>query len=588
MVGGTARSELSSVLMDRAMKTPGMSAVTFVSDPGDVSGSLERTYAELDIHARRIASWLRERFPPGDRALLLYSPGIEFATAFFACLYAGLVAVPCPKPGRYQHERRRLAGIAGDAGVSMVLTGEADLPVIGKWLEEEGISGITCHATDTGAGDPEAWSMPETTSETLALLQYTSGSTGEPKGVMVTHGNLLTNVDSVIGALGLDSSHRFGGWIPLYHDMGLIGLMLPGVLRGTGYVQMDPMTFLRRPQHWLRMMDVFDVNATASPDFGYELCHRRVTDDQLATLDLSRILAAVNGSEPVRAGTLTRFCDRFGAAGFRPESLVPMYGLAEATLLATGYSGRPPRVTAVDVPALEQQVVRHAGPGTPSRDLVGCGGPNGLDVVIVDPGTGEVLPAGGVGEIWLRGPSVTTGYWGKDEATESVFHARTADGQGPFLRTGDLGGTLDGDLFVTGRRKDTLVLHGRNLHPQDIEHELRASHEELGGLHGAVFTVGGTDGITEDETVVLVHEIRGHWGEERMREVAAAMKLGVAKEFGVPVGGVVLVRPGAVRRTTSGKVQRSTMRELYVAGELVPLLKSEDPLLASALAGSGR
>nr|WP_307835270.1 fatty acyl-AMP ligase [Streptomyces adelaidensis] len=545
-----------------------------------------RNNAELDLHSRRIASWLREYFSPGDRALLLYSPGIEFPTAFSACVYAGLIAVPAPLPGRYRHERRRLAAIARDAGVRVILTQRGDLPDVEKWVAEEGIVGAVCHPTDAGDGDPDAWTAPEVSPETLALLQYTSGSTGDPKGVMVSHGNLTANVERMVHTFGNDSTTRYGGWIPLYHDMGLIGLMLPGILSGNGYVQMDPMSFLRRPYHWLRMLDACDIGFTAAPDFGYEMCVRRVIDEQLATLDLSRLKAA-DGSEPVRADVVAAFTERFAAAGFRPEGLIPVYGLAEATLLVSGTSGRPPLRTAIDAPALEKQELRPATGTEPSRLLTGCGAPTGSDVRIVDPDTGDALPDGRIGEIWAGGPCVAAGYWENEDATDAMFRARTADGQGPFLRTGDL---LDGDLYITGRRKDVLVLHGRNLHPSDIEYELRAQHEELAGLHGAVLMVGDgeSDGVDVAPAIVAIHEIRAHWGAERLGQIAVDMKQTVAREFGVPVAAVALVRPGGVRRTTSGKVQRSAMRALYLAGELDTLHLGEDPRLTEALHGHRR
>ncbi|MFJ5102189.1 fatty acyl-AMP ligase [Streptomyces sp. NPDC088554] len=573
--------EFLTTLRERAAKNPDRPAVTFVSDFTENVSEI-RSRGELDLCARRIASWLQERFCAGDRALLLYSPGLEFATAFTACVYAGAVAVPAPLPGRYRHERRRLATIVRDAGVRAVLTQRSDLPEVEKWLAEEGITDVLCHATDSGEGDPAAWTEPAVTPDTLALLQYTSGSTGSPKGVMVSHGNLVVNVERIVTSLGLHEP-RCGGWIPLYHDMGLIGLMLPGLINGDGYVQMDPMSFLRRPYHWLRMLDTYQVDFTAAPDFSYEMCVARVTDEQLATLDLSR-LTAVDGAEPVRAATVTAFGERFAPAGFRPGALVPMYGLAEGTLMASGSGGRPPLRTPFDTAALEAGELRPAGEG-PARTLTGCGAATGSDVLIVDPGTGSALPDGRIGEIWLSGPCVAQGYWGNPEATAATFGARTAEGGGPHLRTGDLGGFLDGDLYVTGRRKDVLVLHGRNIYPHDVEAELREQHEELAGLHGAVFMVGDGDGIDIGPAVVLIHEIRAHWGAERLREIAVAMKQTVAREFGVPVAAVALVRPGAVRRTTSGKVQRSAMRALHLDGTLDPLHLNEDPLLTAALTG---
>lgn len=569
MVNGT----LTSVLESRVERDPTADSLIYMSDLGEYR---RKSYVKLGRSARAVAAWLQEHCAQGDRVLLLHPAGLEFASAFFGSCYAGTIAVPAPVPGRYRHERRRLTGIARNAGVRVVLTDRASLAQVEKWLAEAGLPGVLCRATDDETGDPEAWRLPETSPDDIALLQYTSGSTSEPKGVMVSHRNLLSNVDSIMATAGADAGYRSGAWIPHYHDMGLIGLLLTGVLRGRGFAHMSPMAFLRRPYHWLRMMQELDVNMTAAPDFGYDLCVRRVTDEQLAELDLSGLRAAVNGSEPIRSANVTRFCERFAAAGFRAEALLPMYGLAEATLMVTGTSGRPPLRRSFDVTAMEGGSLVADVSG---RELVGCGGPNEFDVAIVDPRTRESLPEGRIGEIWLRGVSVAAGYWGNPDATATTFHARTSGGDGPYLRTGDLGGLHDGDLYVTGRLKDTLVLHGRNLHPHDIEDVVREQHEELQGLHGAVFTVPGAH---DEEQLVVVHEIRTTWGEQRLAEVAASMKQTVTREFGVAVGSVVLVRPSAVRRTTSGKIQRSAMRDLYLADELEPVLRSEDTQLTAA------
>lgn len=574
MVNGT----LTSVLRSRVEYDSTADALIYMSDLGDFR---RKNYVNVDRTARAVAAWLQEHCAQGDRVLLLHPAGLEFGSAFFGSCYAGTIAVPAPVPGRYRHERRRLTGIARNAGVRVVLTDRASLAEVEKWVAEAGLPGVVCRATDDEMGDPGAWRLPEISPDDIALLQYTSGSTSEPKGVMVSHRNLLSNVDAIMAAAGVDSGCRSGGWIPHYHDMGLIGLLLTGVLRGRGFAHMSPTAFLRRPHHWLRMMQDLDVNMTAAPDFGYDLCTRRVTDEQLAELDLSGLRAAVNGSEPIRSAGVTRFCERFAAAGFRAEALLPMYGLAEATLMVTGTSGRPPLRRSFDVTALEGGSLVE-GPG---RELVGCGGPNGFDVAIVEPRTREALPSGRIGEIWLRGVSVAGGYWGNPEVTAATFGARTSDGDGPFLRTGDLGGLHDGDLYVTGRLKDTLVLHGRNLHPHDIEDVVREQHDELHGLHGAVFTVPGAH---DEEQLVVVHEIRTTWGEQRLAEVAASMKQTVVREFGVAAGSVVLVRPAAVRRTTSGKIQRSAMRALYLAGELEPVLCSEDAQLTAARAAVAR
>lgn len=579
-----SRSDVLSAFEQRLQSDADLMAFTFASHPDSAKDSDRVSYRQLDSRARRTAAWLEERTRPGDRVLLLHAPGVEFAASFFACLRAGVIAVPCSLPGRFRHERARLVGIARDSGAAAVLTDRRSRPDVEKWAADAGVAAVISPPTETLRGEPER-DRPRVpvTPDTVAFLQYTSGSTGAPKGVMVTHGNVTVNTMSVRRAFGSTPGTRYGGWIPLHHDMGLIGLMLTGVLRGRGYVQMDPMAFLRRPHLWLRMLEAFDVNGTAAPDFGYELCLRRVTDEQLTGLDLSHVTQLANGSEPVRASTMERFCERFAPYGVRRRAMQPTYGLAEATLVVSGTAERAERTVAMDAVALERGALRRRASGAPARVLASCGRPVDCRVRIVDPGTHERLPAGRVGEIWLSGPGVTAGYWHAPEATRAVFHARTSEGDGPYLRTGDLGGVLDGDLFVTGRRKDVLVIHGRSLHPQDIEDELRVQHEELHGLRGAVLLVGGDDDTGLDPTLVVVHEIRGHWGERHRSDTATAMKHTIAREFGAPVGAVALVRPGGVRRTTSGKTQRAAMRALYLAGALDTLTLSEDPRLGEAL-----
>ncbi|HET9381763.1 MAG TPA: fatty acyl-AMP ligase [Streptomyces sp.] len=571
------------LLRRHAAERPGRTALTFVHDPGAPDGARTLDYAALDTEARRVASWLQERCAPGDRVMLLHPPGLPFATAFLGCLYAGVVAVPSPMPGQFQHQQRRVTGIAADAGVRVALTDTGQLAEARAWAGTEGL-GIDVTASDTdGFGDAGQWREPPATARDLVLLQYTSGSTGDPKGVMVDHGNLLHNADSLRGALGLTEDTNFGGWIPLYHDMGLMGQLLPGLFLGSHCALMSPMAFLKRPHQWLALIDDYDLGYSAAPNFAYELCLRRVTDAQREKLDLSRWRFAANGSEPIQASTLRDFAARFAPAGFRAEALAPCYGMAEATVYVSGRAGRPPRVERVDPGALEKHVLEPATPAGPVRELVGCGDAPDFDVRIVDPADHRVLPDGSTGEIWLRGPSVATGYWGRPDATDATFRARTADGDGPYLRTGDLGALLDGELYVTGRSKDLLIVHGRNLYPHDIEHELRLTHAPLATLAGTAFTVP-----VPHEEIVVLHEVRGRFTEEQYRELAVEMRATVSREFGVRPAGLVLLRPGAVRKTTSGKVQRSEMRGLFLQGALAPLYEDLDPAVRDAVAEAGR
>ncbi|WP_367042224.1 fatty acyl-AMP ligase [Streptomyces sp. Je 1-332] len=560
-----------AILRRHAEERAEQQAAVFVTDPDQEDGARWLTYAELDREARSIATRLREHVAPGDRVVLLYPAGLAFLTAFFGCLYAGAVAVPSSLPGRYRHERYRVKRIADDAGATAILTDTGTRPAVEEWITEEGLGRLPLLATDDGAGPgPDGWEAPHADHDTLAVLQYTSGSTGDPKGVMISHGNLLHNTDNIARRLGLDATTRGGGWIPHFHDMGLMGLMIPPLMLGSATVLMSPSTFLKRPHLWLRMIDRFDVFFSAAPDFAYEVCTRRVTDAHMEGLDLSRLRHAVDGSEPVRAAVLERFHARFAGAGLRAETLAPSYGMAEATLFVSGAVDTPPSARTVSAEQLELNEFRVAAPGEPGREVVNCGPPTGAQVRIVEPDTRRVLPDGGVGEIWLRGDVIGQGYWNRDATNEAEFRATTADGDTGYLRTGDLGALHEGDLYITGRIKDVLNLRGRNLYPQDIEHELRSQQPELGNLVGACFAVPGQGARGGDEVLVVTHEVRGIKDPERLRELASGMRLTVAREFGAPVGAVLLLRPGGVRRTTSGKIQRSAMRELFRSGALEP------------------
>ncbi|AZQ32229.1 fatty acyl-AMP ligase [Streptomyces cyaneochromogenes] len=567
-----------------AFVTDGFMADPFATDPARADAVRWLDYAGLDEGARSVAARLRAAgVVPGDRVVLLHPAGLPFLTAFFGCLYAGAVAVPSSLPGRYRHERHRVRRIVADSGAAVILTDAATHGEVEEWMAEEGLGRVPLLVSDeeTEAGpDPDGWTMPDAGHDTLAVLQYTSGSTGDPKGVMISHGNLLHNSARLIDALGMDDNFPAGGWIPHFHDMGLMGSILPQLMTGSTTFLMSPTTFLKRPHLWLHMIDRFDLKASAAPDFAYDVCSRRVTEAQSEGLDLSRWHYALDGSEPVRAAVLDRFHQRFARHGLRADALAPCYGMAEATLFISGSFRTEPRVVEVAAELLERHEFRPAvtAADEPLRQVVSCGPPLGAEVRVVDPDTLRVLPEGSVGEVWVRGDIVGQGYFDREATNEDEFRATTADGDPGYLRTGDLGALHEGELYITGRIKDVLNLRGRNLYPQDIEHELRAQRPELGNLVGACFAVPG-EGPQGDEVLVVTHEVRGIKEEERLRELAAEMRLTVAREFGAPVGAVLLLRPGGVRRTTSGKIQRSAMRELFRTGELEPTYADYQPSL---------
>jgi acyl-CoA synthetase (AMP-forming)/AMP-acid ligase II len=572
-----------AVFQERVRIRPDDDAVTHVHDPA-AGDAVSWTYAELDRQARRIGAWLQQRFDPLDRVLLLYPTGLGFVAGFFGCLYAGMIAVPAPLPGRYPHERRRVGAILRNAGARAVLTDSANLAAVRDWAAT-GPAGLTLSATDEPqpGPDPATWTQPHLDRDSVLLLQYTSGSTGDPKGVIVSHGNLLSNMVALARAYGVGPDTRYGGWIPLYHDMGLLGQLLPGLLGGRSCVLMNALTFLKRPVSWLTLIDRFDVDFSAAPNFAFDICARRATEADVAGLDLSRWTYASNGSEPIHAASLTAFTERFAPAGFRAEAVSPAYGLAESTVFVSSSNRRRPVLRRIDAQRLERGVVAPADAGEPERTLVSCGPVLDHEVRVVDLAIGEPLPEGRVGEIWLRGPSVSRGYWDNEQATAETFHGSLSPQDGGYLRTGDLGVLLAGELYVTGRVKETIIVHGRNLYPQDIEYELRAQHADLAAV-GAVFTVPvGTGAGTVEDVVVVAHEVQGRPAPERLRELTAAIRQTVAREFGTRVGSVVLLPRGAVRRTTSGKIERSAMRALFRADELRSLLIDDDPRFAGML-----
>lgn len=573
------------VIRERAADHGDLNALTFVRDP--VSGDDDSlSYRRLDERVVALAGWLRATFARGDRLLLLHPPGLEFAVAFLACLYSGMVAVPAPMPDNYRRQADRLGKVVVDAECAGVLTERGALAAVSAWVAEFGPPGLRCWSTDSAElVAPDSWTMPDIGPDTLALLQYTSGSTSEPKGVMVSHRNFLHNADVYHRSLGFARERNIGGWAPHYHDMGLIAQMLPALLFGSTSVLMAPTAFVRRPHSWLAMIDRYDVGVSLAPNFGFELCTKRVTDEQMSTVDLSRWDVAVNGSEPVRESTISAFSERFAPAGFRATALRPCYGMAEATVYISGSTSRSPRVRQVDAARMDAGVMRPAQPGATTRTVVSCGRALGFDVRIVDPVTCEVLSAGRVGEIWLRGESVAQGYWRNERATDEVFRARTADGDAGYLRTGDLGCCDDDEIYVTGRVKEVLVVRGRNLYPQDLEYAVRTVCPELESGSGAAFTVDCGDG-DGDKALVMVHEVKGRPAVDKAAEITVAVRTCLAREFGVAAAGVVLLRPGGVQRTTSGKIQRVAMRELFLAGLLDRVYEDVDDRLRAVRAAT--
>lgn len=584
----TSFRTFTELVLTRTAALGAEDAFIFLRDDTGGSAPEHLTYAGLDREARRIASLLQENRAAGRQVLLLYPSGTDFIKAFTACLYAGAVAVPATLPTEQGQHFARVSGILRDAEVRVVLTDSAQAPEISAWLAAEGMNDVLCLATDdTTLGDAGAYVQPSLNPQDLAFLQYTSGSTSDPKGVMVSHGNLLANEAAIQRSAGTTSESRFGGWLPFYHDMGLIGHILHPLYIGGSAALMSPTSFLRRPYRWLKMIDDYGVTIGGGPNFAFDLCVRRVTDEQLGTLDLSRWTAAANGAEPIRRETVRAFTERFAPTGFRAESFFPCYGMAETTLLVSGTPlGLSPVNRAVDPAALEQGRLGVPAEGGPSRTLVSSGVVHAEDfeVRIVDPETFLEQPQGGVGEIWVKGDSVASGYWKRPLTNEEIFDAHITDAEGNrdgggWLRTGDLGALEDGQLYVTGRLKEIVIFAGRNLYPQDVERAVQSSDGSLGFGSGAVFSVE-----TDREHLIIVQEVRASAVSTDLRAVATGAQSLIGKEFNVSAGNVVLVRPGTIRKTTSGKIQRTLMRKLFLQGALTPLYEVLEPAVREAVA----
>jgi acyl-CoA synthetase (AMP-forming)/AMP-acid ligase II len=545
-------------------------------------------YAGLDLDARALAVWLHDHGAAGERILIQQPNPLRFAVSFLACLYAGAIAIPGPDPGGPRNAERRAVGIVRDAAVSFALTDSDNAGTVSRVLAVAGYPDVACVAIDTVLGlaqapDPDEWNMPDLDADTIALLQYTSGSTGDPRGVAIRHGNLLANQAAIQRALGTGEESVIGGWLPLHHDMGLVGQLLHPLFLGATSVLMSPGAFVRRPARWLRMISEHRITVSAAPNFGYEHCVQRIEDHQLADVDLGCWEVAVNGGEPVRPGTLGAFANRFEPFGLRPNALRPAYGLAESTLLVACTDGRLPAHVDVDRAGLELRKLRRAVPGNPSRTLVGCGPVYGAEVRIVDPEDFEVLPERSLGEIWLRGPSVARSYWARPLESADAFNATTSDGESGFMRTHDLGLIDGGELYIASRLSDLINIAGRNLHPDDLEQAVKRVSVLFGA--GVAFSVE-----SERDHVVVVQEVRqalARAGAD-LASLAASVRERVAEEFEVRAEGVLLVRPGTVRRTTSGKLERWTVRRLFLTGRLDPLHELVEPEVRRLVRTPGR
>ncbi|WP_304528606.1 AMP-binding protein, partial [Mycobacterium sp. E342] len=570
-------------LQQRAIPYAGKVAFAFSRD-GEEADLSRLTYDELDARARRIAAGLQAQGARGERVLVLCPPGLDFIAGLFGCLYAGAIAVPVHPPVR-DHLVARVESIIADARPEFALS-NTEMQARIKARVDGLAKGrpLRWSVTDT-AGDGARWLPPDVDAETVAMVQYTSGSTALPKGVVLSHGNLVHNLEAIRQAW----KSGFGGaatgvfWLPPYHDMGLIGGLLETLYVGGTSFLMPPSAFIKRPMRWLEAMSRHRATITAAPNFAYDMCVELSTPEQRAALDLSNWSTAMCGAEPVRDTTLRGFADAFAPSGFRPAAFYPVYGLAEATLLVSGGSDSPePVIRHIDRAALrERRVVDAAPESTSATTLVGCGRPQGgQQVLIVDPETRRPCGADEVGEIWIAGPSVAHGYWQSPEQTEAAFSAYLADtGAGPFLRTGDLGFYGSGELFVTGRRKDLIIIRGSNHYPEDIELTVQACHPALLRGRGAVFSVAPRPDALEQ--LVVVQEVNNpEAGEAELNAIVDTVRAAITEHHEIQADVVVLLKPMRIPTTSSGKIQRSACRQQFLDGRLEAVTEWRAPLPA--------
>jgi acyl-CoA synthetase (AMP-forming)/AMP-acid ligase II/acyl carrier protein len=566
----SAFQDFGQVLQERARRHPEAIAYRFLQR-GDHSETAY-TYRRLDEEASSIAAKLSATDPFGKPVLLLLPPGLDYIAAFFGCLYAGAIAVPTYPP-RLNRSLGRLERIIEDAQPVACLTNRRILAAAHAGLQQIMTAGIRWVCTEPCEREPaKHFRTPPVGMSTIALLQYTSGSTTEPRGVMVTHGNLLHNSSLIQDCFGHSDQSRFVCWLPPYHDMGLVAGIMQPLFVGCPGILMPPVAFLQHPLRWLQALSREKATETVAPNFAYELCTRRISAADRDGLDLSSLRVAGCGSEPIRAEVIEAFADYFEPCGFRRESFRPCYGLAEATLIVSGEGRAAPPIIGRFNPAEFQRnrVVEWDGSlKSHAHSVVGCGSVcPGVKVVIVDPATGSPSGPEKVGEIWVGGQSVALGYWRRPQETTEVFQAQLPGSpDGWFLRTGDLGFLKDGQLFVAGRRKELIVIRGRNYYPQDIEAAAVRSFPDLNGAPGAAFasSAGGQDRL------VIIQELpRRHtpWSSAELDSVIAAIREGIGEEHDLTADAIVLTEPLAIPKTSSGKIQRRACQHAYVQGNL--------------------
>ena len=530
---------LTDLLFYRHKSTPNRVAYTFL---GTGQEEAHLTYRELFLRSYAVASQLRQQAVVADRAVILHPPGLDYIVSFFGCVLAGIIAVPCYPP-RFGRGEDRLLSVIHSAMPKVLMAPSIYADELQSLSHD---SGVQVLLTDTVNTINEPNYSSSVTADSVAFLQFTSGSTGQPKGVQVTHANIMTNSQVIRDSFQNNEESVGVIWLPPYHDMGLIGGIFQPLFTGFKVVLMSPFSFIQRPLRWLEAISKYRGTCSGGPNFAFHLCNERIGEDKLDKLDLSSWKVAFCGAEPINPTVLERFAAKFSRCGFDASAFMPCYGLAEATLMVTV----------------------SAGLSFNHEKRVSCGRVvENHTIQIVDPITRQRVADGIEGEVWVQGPSVAIGYWNDQDGTNATFGAQLNDDEdiGRYLRTGDLGYIQNDTLVVTGRMKDLIIIRGSNYYPQDIEEAVCQSHVSLSDDSAAAFACMAD---FTDRLVVVAEVTRSARRSINLEDVEKAIVESITRQFAIPVHDVIIVGPGGVPKTTSGKVSRARCKEMYLSGKL--------------------
>ncbi|RLD43870.1 MAG: AMP-dependent synthetase [Bacteroidetes bacterium] len=556
------------VIKNRVKANPNHVVFRFLNDGINENESF--SYQQLEIRSKALGTAMQEFAQKGERVLLLFPPGLSYVASLFACFYSGMIAVPAYPPRR-NRSLDRIHTIVEDSGATVsIISRQVFNDIERNFAEDEVLNKIHWIVYEDVADEKESdWKPQEILPGDIALLQYTSGSTGQPKGVMITQLNLLYNSEYIRQTFDFDKNSVGVNWLPIFHDMGLIGGVLQAAYLGVLNVGMPPMAFLKNPLNWLKAIEKYKGTTGGGPNFSFDYCIQKTTEEERAALDLSSIKTFYCGAEPVRKPTMESFPEAFEKSGVNPHQMYPVYGMAETTLIVSGgYQHEAPKYLKINATALQENKVLLADEkNVKTIELVGCGHAwMETEIEIVDPNTFDRVEKNRVGEIWVSGPTVAKGYWKNEEESERTFGAKIKDeNEGSFLRTGDLGFLHENELYITGRLKDLIIIRGVNFYPSDIELTVQNSESSLKQNSGAAIPIT----INGEEKLVVVQELeRIAMRNVDHNKIINSIRAAISEEHELDVYGIVLIRTGSIPMTSSGKIQRRLTKYGYLNNEL--------------------